>query len=95
LRPVLNIITISDSSKSIYTIVYIFDAYCIHYYTKIQIFIYLYDIICFMDPLLHVKIDSKLKNKMQELIDSGLFNNQVEIVREGLRDILHRYSNKK
>ncbi len=48
-----------------------------------------------MDPLLHVKIDPKLRRRMQGLIDSGLFSNQVEIVREGLRDIVHRYSDQK
>ena len=44
-----------------------------------------------MQPLLHVKIPEKLRKRMQVLVDSGLFNNQVEIIREGLRDILVKY----
>jgi len=45
-----------------------------------------------MDPLLHIKVDDKLRKRLQGLIDSGLFNNQSEIVREGLRDLIQRYS---
>lgn len=45
-----------------------------------------------MQLLLHVKVGSKLRKKMRFLIDSGLFNNNVEIVREGLRDIISKYS---
>ena len=48
-----------------------------------------------MDPLVHVKVDPKLRKRMQDLIDDGLFSNQVEIVREGLRDIVYRYSRQK
>ena len=48
-----------------------------------------------MQQLLHVKVGNKLKKRMQLLVDVGLFNNQVEIVREGLRDLLSKYSNEK
>ncbi|MBL7056571.1 hypothetical protein ISS07_06675 [Candidatus Woesearchaeota archaeon] len=46
-----------------------------------------------MQKLLHVKINGKLRERMQFLIDSGLFNNKGEIVREGLRDMFSRYTN--
>lgn len=45
-----------------------------------------------MQLLLHVKVGNKLKKRMQLLMDSGLFSNNVEIVREGLRDLLSKYS---
>lgn len=47
-----------------------------------------------MQILLHVKVGNKLKKRMQLLVNSGLFNNNVEIVREGLRDVLSGYSDK-
>lgn len=40
-----------------------------------------------MDHLLHIKVSPKLKERMQNLLDSGLFENHAEIVREGLRDL--------
>lgn len=45
--------------------------------------------------LIHIKIGNNLKKRMQLLIDSGLFNNHSEIVREGIRDIIHLYSKEK
>ena len=48
-----------------------------------------------MQSLLHVNIGNKLKKRMKLLVDGGLFNNQVEIVREGLRDLLSKYSDEK
>lgn len=45
-----------------------------------------------MQLLLHVKVGDKLKKRMQLLVDSGLFSNNVEIVREGLRDMFSKYS---
>ena len=36
---------------------------------------------------MHVKVSPKLKARMQDLLDSGLFENHAEIVREGLRDL--------
>jgi|TARA_B100001964_G_scaffold94910_1_gene106365 Arc/MetJ-type ribon-helix-helix transcriptional regulator len=44
-----------------------------------------------MAKLLHIRVGKCLKNKMQDLIDKGLFSNQAEIVREGLRNILFKY----
>lgn len=41
--------------------------------------------------LLHIRIGKELKNKMQEMIDEGLFNNQAEISREAIRDLLLKY----
>ena len=44
-----------------------------------------------MDELLHIRIGKELKNQMKELIDSGLFNNQAEIAREGIRALILKY----
>ncbi|MBI2139983.1 hypothetical protein HYU14_03595 [Candidatus Woesearchaeota archaeon] len=41
--------------------------------------------------LLHIRIGKHLKQEMQNLIESGLFTNQAEIVREGVRDLLIKY----
>ncbi len=43
------------------------------------------------DLLLHIRVSKKLKNQMQVLIDSGYFNNQAEVVREGIRHTLIKY----
>ena len=43
------------------------------------------------DLLLHIRVSKKLKQQMQVLIDSGYFNNQAEVVREGIRHTLIRY----
>jgi len=43
------------------------------------------------DLLLHVRVSKKLKKQMQVLIDSGYFNNQAEVVREGIRHTLIKY----
>lgn len=43
------------------------------------------------DLLLHIRVSKQLKKKLQVLIDSGYFNNQTEIVREGLREVLRKY----
>ena len=45
-----------------------------------------------MDTLIHVNVGNKLKKRMEFLLDSGLFTSEVEIVREGLRDLLAKYS---
>ncbi|MFH1511657.1 MAG: hypothetical protein ABIF10_08260 [Candidatus Woesearchaeota archaeon] len=48
-----------------------------------------------MSPsLLHIRVGKALKNEMQELIDSGLFSNQAEIAREGIRHIILKYKKK-
>jgi Arc/MetJ-type ribon-helix-helix transcriptional regulator len=43
------------------------------------------------DLLLHIRVSKKLKEQLQVLIDAGYFNNQTEIVREGIRDVLRKY----
>ncbi len=43
------------------------------------------------DMLLHIRVSKKLKEQMQVLIDAGYFNNQAEVVREGIRGTLLRY----
>jgi len=42
--------------------------------------------------LIHIRVGKELKKKMQELIDEGLFSNQAEIAREGIRDLLIKYN---
>jgi Arc/MetJ-type ribon-helix-helix transcriptional regulator len=46
-----------------------------------------------MDSLLHIRVGKEIKKKMQELIDMGMFSNQAEIAREGIRDLLLKYKN--
>jgi Arc/MetJ-type ribon-helix-helix transcriptional regulator len=41
-----------------------------------------------MDTLVHIKVGKPLKKRMQLLVNSGLFANTSEIVRQGLRDLL-------
>ena len=43
------------------------------------------------NELVHIRVGKELKEQMQILIDIGLFSNQAEIVREGLRDLLLKY----
>lgn len=45
--------------------------------------------------LLHIRVGSEMKKKMEDLIDRGLFSNQAEIVREGIRTILLKYKKEK
>lgn len=40
---------------------------------------------------MHIRVSKKVKEQMQVLIDSGYFNNQAEVVREGIRSTLLRY----
>lgn len=47
-----------------------------------------------MDDLLHIRVGKEMKKQMQELIDSGMFSNQAEIAREGIRTILLKYKDK-
>jgi len=54
-------------------------------------FIYIYDILKNMANLLHIRVGKGLKDKMQDLIDKGLFSNQAEMIREGLRNLLFKY----
>ena len=48
-----------------------------------------------MADLIHIRVGKELKKQMQDLLDSGLFSNQAEIAREGIREILLKYKNKK
>ncbi|MBW2996793.1 hypothetical protein KY349_00460 [Candidatus Woesearchaeota archaeon] len=43
------------------------------------------------DLLLHIRVSKKVKEQMRVLIESGYFNNQAEVVREGIRSTLLRY----
>lgn len=47
-----------------------------------------------MDDLLHIRVGKEMKKQMEELIDSGMFSNQAEIAREGIRTILLKYKDK-
>lgn len=44
-----------------------------------------------MANLLHIRIGKGLKKKMEVLIDKGMFSNQAELIREGLREVLIKY----
>lgn len=44
-----------------------------------------------MDNLIHIRVGKELKKQMLELIDKGLFSNQAEIAREGIREILLKW----
>ena len=44
-----------------------------------------------MPQLLHIKVGREMKKKMVGLIDRGLFSNQAEIAREGIRAIFLKY----
>jgi len=41
--------------------------------------------------LIHIRVGKEMKKKMQDLIERGLFGNQAEIAREGIRSILLKY----
>ena len=41
--------------------------------------------------LLHIRVGKELKKQMEDLIERGLFSNQSEIAREGVRSILLKY----
>lgn len=43
------------------------------------------------DELLHIRINKKLKEQMQILIDEGYFNNYTEIAREGIRNTVIKF----
>jgi len=43
------------------------------------------------DSLLHIRVSKKIKEQMQVLIEAGYFNNQAEVVREGIRNTIIRY----
>jgi len=43
------------------------------------------------DELIHIRVGKELKIQMQQLIEAGLFTNQSEIAREGIRHLILRY----
>lgn len=43
------------------------------------------------DELIHIRVGKELKTQMQQLIDMGMFTNQSEIAREGIRHLILRY----
>jgi len=43
------------------------------------------------ETLVHIRIGKEIRQQIQELIDSGLFSNQAEAVREGIREVLLKY----
>ena len=47
------------------------------------------------DELIHIRVGRKIKKEMRVLIDEGLFTNQSEIAREGIRDLLLKYQHYK
>lgn len=47
-----------------------------------------------MPSLIHIRVGKALKKEMQDLIDRGVFSNQAEIAREGIRHVLLRYKKK-
>jgi Arc/MetJ-type ribon-helix-helix transcriptional regulator len=44
-----------------------------------------------MADLVHVRLGKGLKKKMEALIQRGLYSNQAEMIREGLREVLRKY----
>ena len=44
-----------------------------------------------MANLLNIRVCKGLKKKRVILIDKGLFSNQAELIREGLREVLIKY----
>ena len=43
------------------------------------------------DELIHIRVGKELKERMQDLIDAGLFTNQSEIARESIRSLILKY----
>jgi len=48
-----------------------------------------------MGKLLHIRVGNEMKKRMQDLIDRGMFSNQAEIAREGIRAVLLKYKKEK
>ena len=47
-----------------------------------------------MSDLIHIRVGKSLKKQMQDLIDKGMFSNQAELAREGIRHVLLKYRRK-
>jgi len=41
--------------------------------------------------LLHIRVGREMKRQIEHLIEIGIFSNQAEIAREGIRHILLKY----
>jgi Arc/MetJ-type ribon-helix-helix transcriptional regulator len=48
-----------------------------------------------MGFLLHIRVGKEIKSKMKTLVGQGLFSNEAEIIREGIRSLLLKYQEKK
>jgi len=53
------------------------------------------DIVKMKDDLIHIRVGKEMKKRMQCLIEIGIFSNQAEIAREGIRSILLKYKQEK
>lgn len=51
----------------------------------------MYHIDIMSGDLLHIRIGKGLKKELQKLIDDGIFDNQAEITREAIRDLILKY----
>jgi Arc/MetJ-type ribon-helix-helix transcriptional regulator len=47
------------------------------------------------EDLIHIRVGKEIKQEMEKLIASGLFTNQSEIAREGIRTIILKYTKKR
>lgn len=47
------------------------------------------------DTLVHVRLGKELKKDMDEVIRSGWFSNQAELIREGARKVIQEYYRRK
>jgi len=43
------------------------------------------------NDLIHIRVGREIKEEMEKLIESGLFTNQSEIAREGIRNVILKY----
>lgn len=41
--------------------------------------------------LVHIRVGKKLKEEIKKLIDDGMFDNQAEVAREAIRDLILKY----
>ena len=41
--------------------------------------------------LLHIRVGKGLKQEIQKLLDEGIFENQTEVAREAIRDLILKY----
>jgi Arc/MetJ-type ribon-helix-helix transcriptional regulator len=43
--------------------------------------------------MIHIRIEKGMEKEVKELINSGLFKNQSELIRSAIREILNKYKN--